>query len=112
VKYKQKFQQLLNQCDSVGVSVILLFANELRDYAALHTAIGRQLGFTLDGNEMPDNTVYLDGNFSRGGKYKVRYQNLKHEIMEMELMKQGMNYWEAHCLSLIEEKKEEEQCVL
>jgi len=102
--YKQKFQQLLDQCSSVGISVILLFANELRDYCAMHTIIGKQLGFSLDGNEMPENTVYLDGNFSRGGKYKVRYQSLKHEIVEMELMTQGMNYWEAHCIALEEEK--------
>jgi hypothetical protein len=106
--YKQKFQQLLEQCGRVGISVILLFDNELKDYAALHTIIGRQMGFTLDGNEMPDDTIYLDGNFSRGGKHKVRYQNLKHEIVEMNLMKQGMNYWEAHLISL---EKEKEECV-
>lgn len=101
--YKQKFQQLLNDCDNVGISVILLFGNELRDYAAIHTIIGRQLGFSLDGQEMPDNTIYLDGNFSRGGKYKVRYQNLKHEMVEMELMKKGVSYWNAHLISLKEE---------
>lgn len=110
--YKQKFQQLLDRCSSVGISVILLFADELKDYCAMHTIIGRQLGFSLDGQEMPENTIYLDGNFSRGGKYKVRYQNLKHEITEMDLMRKGMSYWEAHCLSLIAEKREEEECVL
>lgn len=83
---------MLDHCSDVGISVILLFENELRDYAALHTLIGRQLGFSLDDCEMSDNTIYLDGNFSRGGKYKVRYQNLKHEIIEMQLMEQGMRY--------------------
>jgi len=107
--YKQKFQRLLDQCDGVGVSVILLFNDELKDYAAMHTIIGRLMGFTVDGRDIPENTVYLDGNFSYGGKYKARYQNLKHEIVEMELMKQGMNYWDAHLISL---RKEKEECVL
>jgi len=104
VIYKQKFQQLLDLCNSVGISVVLLFDGELKDYAALHTIIGRQLGFSLDGQEMPDNTVYLDGNFVRGGKHKVRCQNLKHEMIEMDLMRKGMNCWVAHCLALEEEK--------
>lgn len=105
--YKQKFQQLMDQCKNVGVTVHLLFDDELRDYAAIHTLIARQLGFLLCGQEMPENTICLDGNFSRGGKYKVRYRNLKHEMHEMELMKNGMSYWEAHLLSLKNEDEDE-----
>ena len=101
--YKQKFQRKLDQCTSVGISVILLFNDELKDYAAMHTIIGRQLGFSLNGDEMPENTIYLDGNFSRGGKYRIRYQNLKHELIEMNLMSKGMSYWDAHCRALKEE---------
>lgn len=105
--YKQKFQDLLDYCTNIGITVVLLFSDELRDYAAIHSDIGNILGFTVDGQRMPDNTIYLDGNFSRGGRNKVRYLTLKHEIIEMDLMRKGISYWDAHCQALIAEQNDD-----
>jgi hypothetical protein len=101
VTYKQKFQFLLDYCSGAGISVVLLYDDELKDYAGFNSEVGKILGF-----DMPENTVYLDGNFFRGGKNKARYLTLKHEIIEMDLMKKGMCYWDAHCISLDREKDE------
>lgn len=93
--YKQKFQCLLDHCANKGISVDLL-SEELHDYAGMNSEIGRILGFPI-----PENAIAIDKNLNN----KKLFQTLKHEIWEMDLMKQGMSYWDAHRIALEKEKE-------
>jgi hypothetical protein len=51
----------------------------------LHAA--KKMGFT-----MPKNTIYIDVNLDSDAKART----LRHEMIEMDLMADGMDYWPAH----------------
>jgi len=77
----------------MGVSVIL--SDDLRDYAGMNYEVGRLLGFPIS-----ENSIHVDRSMSG----KKLFQTLKHEIVEVNLMKKGLSYWESHCQALIEEQ--------
>lgn len=68
----------------------------LKDYAGMNYLAGKVLGFPIKHNE-----IYIDKNLSKRNKIRT----LKHELAEIKYMKKGMNYWKAHKLALIDEKR-------
>jgi hypothetical protein len=97
-KWQNEYQALLAYCKNHGLTVRIVGEKELHDYAAMNEMAAKRIGFPCRKNE-----ILLDSNpdMSR------RVRNLKHELVERNLMMEGKTYWEAHCRAL---QREKEKC--
>ena len=87
---------------TLGYKVILVPTSALKDYAAMNDEAGRKIGFRYKGKKLPDKTILIDRNMS----VKTKLRDLKHEIIEMNLMeKRHMKYWPAHLIATRRENK-------
>lgn len=70
----------------------------LKDYAGMNHFAGKAMGF----QPLPErDTILIDKDMKR----KVQLETIKHEVAEVDKMKQGHNYWEAHKHALKVEKQ-------
>jgi hypothetical protein len=93
-----EWQALLTYCKNHGLTVRLADAKELHDYAAMNPEAAKRIGFPIKKNE-----ILLDKNPDMAR----RVRNLKHELVERNLMKEGDSYWQAHCIAL---QREHQRC--
>ena len=93
-----EYQALLTYCKNHGLTVRIASDKELHDYAAMNECAAKRINFPIKKNE-----ILLDNNpdLSR------RLRNLKHELVERNLMLEGDSYWKAHCIAL---KREKQRC--
>jgi len=72
-----------------GYKVIFKPTKTMHDYEGLNYSAGKLFGF----HPLPKpREVFVDKNMPR----RIKIQTIKHEVAEVELMKKGMGYWEAH----------------
>jgi len=95
--YKKKFHQLVVYCHNNGMKVCLVPKDVLKDYAGMNWWAARMMSFPFPNKQ----TIYVAHNMT----WKDRYETLRHEIDEIELMRKGMKYWPAHKKALKGERK-------
>jgi hypothetical protein len=95
---RTEYEALLAYCKKQGITVRIVGDNELHDYAAMNEMAAKRIGFPCKKNE-----ILLD----RNPDMARRVRNLRHELIERNLMREGRTYWEAHCISL---KREKQRC--
>ena len=98
MNYHAEYDALLAYCKNHGITVRLVGENELHDYAAMNEMAAKRIGFPCKKNE-----ILLDKNPDMAR----RVRNLRHELVERNLMMEGKTYWDAHVISL---KREKQHC--
>jgi hypothetical protein len=101
MEQKERYLNALKQARERGYNVILVPSATLKDFAAMNDEAGRKMGFLYKGKRLPNKTILID----RDMPIIAKIHNLKHEIIEMELMeKHRLPYWKAHLIALKKEK--------
>jgi hypothetical protein len=81
-----------------GIKVKEVPSRRLSDYSAMNFSAAKKIGFPLKNRD----TILIDKEMKSDTKYK----DLKHELVESNLMqKKHLNYWQAHLKALKAEKK-------
>jgi hypothetical protein len=88
---QNEWTALLDYCKKHGLIVKLVGNDKLHDYAAMNPCAARSIGFPI-----PKNEIWLD----KTPGLERRVHNLKHELIERNLMLEGESYWKAHCHAL------------
>lgn len=70
-----------------NIRIVKKKGGEMLGYAGIHYGLNDEFGLKI-----PRNTVWIDQNL-RGGEL---FRTLKHELVEMSLMKKGRKYFSAH----------------
>ena len=81
-----------------GLTVKLVPCEQVHDYAAMNPEAGKVMGVPISKNE-----IWIDRSLSKAEQVR----DLRHELVEINLMKEGKKYWDAHCLAL---KREAQNC--
>ena len=97
----EELQKLIKYSNDNGIEVIFTDEKTLHDYAALNPEAARIFGFPDIDNKLETKEILIDKNVSEAEQVK----NLKHELIEMRLMREGMEYWDAHTIALRDEVK-------
>ena len=95
-EYELGLRQLIEVCRRKGISVEFVGDELLHDYIGMNSEAARAMGFP-----MPDNTIYVDKNL----RDQTKYETLRHEVIEMDLMREGKNYWPSHLVALKRERE-------
>ena len=95
---KLEWQALLTYCKNHGLTVDLVTNKTLHDYAAMNEEAAKRIGYPIQKNHIQ---IYKEYSLAR----KIR--DLKHELVERNLMREGDSYWHAHCIAL---KRESQRC--
>lgn len=69
----------------------------LKDYAGMNYYSAKKFHFPF---HHPKNVILIDKNESKTRQRR----DIKHEVVEMEMMKHGYSYWKAHETALRKEK--------
>lgn len=97
----KEFKELLKYCKGNGIKVVFTDSKILRDYGAMNPEAAKAMGFPdIDGNKKTKE-ILIDKTLPE----ETQIQNLKHELIEMRLMENGMEYWPAHLIALKAEKR-------
>lgn len=91
-----EWQALLAYCKDHGLTVKFVDNHRLHDFAAMNPQAGKAMGFPIKKNE-----ILMDKN----PDLARRVHNLKHELIERNLMLEGDSYWKAHCIALQRERQ-------
>jgi len=100
---RSKYLSLLSKCKQKGYKVKLVGNSVLKDYAGMNDEAAKKIKFKMNGRNLKDKTILLDKKMS----VKRKFKDLKHEVVEMNLMeKKKMPYWNAHLRALKAEKSQ------
>jgi len=91
--FKDRFRNLANEARKKGLHVH--FVRNLKDYAGMNWKIARSMGYSC-----APKTILIASNMT----WETKYRTLRHELVEVGLMKSGMKYWPAHCRALKSER--------
>ena len=94
-RYKKKFQELVDLAAGQGLKVEIVPDKVTYDFVGMNPLAARQLGF-----ECPPRVIQIDDHLN----WKEKYHTLKHELIELGLMSEGMSYGSAHKIALRYEK--------
>jgi len=95
----EELKRLLKYCKDNNIKVVFTDSKILKDYAAMNPEAARAMGFPdYDGDE-ETKEILID----REMPEETQVANLKHELIEFRLMRNGMPYWDAHLISLRKE---------
>lgn len=97
----KEFKKLLKYCEDNDIKVVFTDSEILKDYAAQNPEAARVMGFPDIDNNPTTQEIEID----KTQPEAIQFQNLKHELIEMRLMRSGMQYWPSHEIAL---KKEHE----
>jgi len=89
--YRERFERLAEQARQMGYRVVFVKPRVLHDYAGMNPEAARVMGYP-----MPANEIRIVDEMD----WKDNYRTLKHELVEMGLMKGGMRYYPAHVMAL------------
>lgn len=93
-----KYSRLKTYCKLQKIKVKEVGAKILSDYSAMNSEAAKKIGFP----NVKYNTVLMD----KAAKSDRKYRDLKHELVEMNLMeKKHLKYWPAHLKALRAEGK-------
>lgn len=84
-----------------GITVVFTDSAVLKDYAAMNPEAARAMGFPDIDNKLETKEILVDKTVPE----KEQVKNLKHELIEMKLMKEGLEYWPSHEIALRDENK-------
>ena len=96
MNYDRKLQELLTYCASVGTHVKFVGKDTLKDYMGMNSEAAKIMDFPMN-----ESSVYIYKNANDRDKYFT----LVHELCEMQLIRDGYSYWDAHKKSLKLETK-------
>ena len=99
-EYKQLLDNVIEELKSQGITVKFVGDNQLKDYAAMNYEAAKTTGYDKH-HKIGQKEYHICNNMS----YEKKYKDLRHEIYELALMKEGEDYWGAHVKSLAEEAK-------
>ena len=92
---KAQINELVTYLEKSGMQVEFVGNKTLHDYAGMNPEAAKTMGWQNRGNE-----IQIDKNLP----IKRQLDNLRHEIVEMDLMKSGDSYADAHIVALQLEK--------
>jgi hypothetical protein len=82
---------LLLYAKEQGLKIVYKPSKIMCGYAGLHYLVDDNLGLKI-----PDGEVWIDKNL----KSRELFRTLNHELIEIEEMKNGKSYWDAHKFAL------------
>jgi len=94
---KKEMRELLEYCEDKGIRVKFVTSKVLYDYAGMNPGAAKIIGF----KDIKDNEILIDKTLP---EYE-QCDNIKHELVEKNLMDKGMPYWPSHLKALRAEKK-------
>lgn len=97
----KEFKKLLKYCKDNDIKVVFTDSEILRDYSAMNPEAAKVMGFPDFDNNPGTKEILIDETLPE----ETQVQNLKHELIEMRLMRSGMAYWDSHVISLAREKQ-------
>lgn len=98
---KKELKDLLKYCKDNNIKVVFTDSEILKDYAALNPEAAKVMGFPDIDNNLKTKEILLDKTLPK----ETQIANLKHELIEMRLMRGGVQYWQAHEVALVKEKE-------
>lgn len=93
--YKRRFLRLKAMAQASGYHIRLVPKDRMKDYIGMNYYAARMMGFPFK-DKMG---IMIRESLS----YKDKYETLRHEIDEIELMRKGDSYWVAHKKALSDE---------
>ena len=96
-----ELSRLIQYSKDNGIEVVFTDSEVLRDYAAMNPEAAKAMGFPDVDNNTETKEILIDKTVSETEQVK----NLKHELIEMRLMQEGLEYWPAHETALRDESK-------
>ena len=97
----KELKQLLKYCKNNNIKVVFTDSETLHDYGAINPEAARVMGFPDIDRNLETKEILIDKTLPK----ETQIANLKHELIEMRLMRNGMAYWDAHTISLVREKQ-------
>ena len=97
----KEFTKLLKYCENNGLKIVFTDSRVLKDYSAMNPEAAKVMGFPDIDNNPKTKEILIDKTLPE----ETQINNLKHELIEMRLMNNGMEYWPAHEIALSEEKQ-------
>lgn len=89
--YYKKFEELRQQAEDGGIHVKLVKGDVLKDFVGVNSEAAKALGFF-----MPNDEIWISLELS----WISKYHTLQHEMYELNRMRQGVPYWQAHSEAL------------
>lgn len=90
-------RKLLDYAKGQGLKIVYKSSKIMCGYAGLHFLVDDNLGLKI-----PDGEVWIDKNL----KSRELFRTLNHELIEIEEMKNGKSYWDAHRFALKHEAED------
>ena len=94
---KEQWDRLMKECKDKGVRVVKVDSDTLKDYGGMNFYAAKKMGYHP--KKFKPNTIYVDTDLP----LDVQVTTLRHEMIERELMADGMEYWPAHLIALRKE---------
>jgi hypothetical protein len=93
-----KFSRLKKYCGLHRIKVQEVPSKRLSDYSAMNYSVAKIIGFP----RIKPNEIIIE----ESNKSERKYRDLKHELVERNLMKKKhLHYWQAHLKATKAEKK-------
>ncbi len=96
-----ELKDLLKYCKDNDIKVIFTDSEILKDYSAMNPEAARAMGFPDIDRNPETKEIEID---KREPK-ETQVKDLKHELVEMRLMRSGLSYWASHVEALKREKE-------
>lgn len=103
-EYDMEMEELLGECRKRGVRVEFVPTSVTRDYIGMNSEAAKTMGFewpTEFGEKPGGDWILIDRDLSAQDKEET----LRHEMVEMDLMKGGIKYFPAHDIALKKERR-------
>jgi hypothetical protein len=88
MSYSRKLKGLIEDCKLKGINVKFVGKTKLADYGGMNHKAADAMGI----KGYKKNEIWLP----LGASEEYKYKTLQHEIAELDRMKRGDTYWEAH----------------
>jgi hypothetical protein len=99
-----EMEGLLGECRKRGVRVEFVPTNITRDYIGMNSEAAKAMGFEwpVELGEKPSGDWIL---IDKDLKAQEKEETLRHEMVEMDLMRGGAKYFPAHDIALKKERR-------
>jgi len=97
----KELKKLIKYCEDNHIKVVFTDSEVLKDYSAMNPEAAKAMGFPDIDGKSETKEIEIDKNLPE----EMQVENLKHELIEMRLMRGGMQYWDAHTIALVREKE-------